>query len=94
MRPIPERRGGTLFFWKEPLIGKTHNENGENFIRYGKLYISDGMTGTSDKIKKMLKKSQKNVDYAEGEDYNLPVFERGTNRNKCPYERNIKKTML
>lgn len=40
------------------------------------------------KTKKMLKKSQKSVDYAEREGYNLAVFERGTKINKCPRNRN------
>lgn len=40
------------------------------------------------KTQKMLKKSQESVDYMGGEGYNLPVFERGTKRNKCPRNRN------
>lgn len=71
------------FFCGSGTYGKTHNAAGENCIVYGNLCISGGMTGTCDKIEKMLKKTQKNVDYGTREDYNLPVFERETKINKC-----------
>lgn len=48
------------FFAAAADMAKTHNTAEKNNIVYGILCISDGMTGTCDKIEKTLKKTQKN----------------------------------
>lgn len=71
------------FFAAAADMAKTHNKARKNDVVCGILCILGGITGTSDKIEKMLKKTQKTVDYETREDYNLPVFERETKINKC-----------
>lgn len=49
----------SFFAWKGCFWGKTHNEQRQNFIVYGKLYTSCGITGISDKIVKNVNKIAK-----------------------------------